>query len=90
MAQAPSSPGGSAASLNDPDDDVREEVVFAIGEIGTDDKPILDALEHAAEDPSPAVSSAAIEAIEKLEEDDDEDNGDAGKPATKKAPPKKS
>ena len=57
-------------AIKDPDDDVREEVVFAIGEIGTGAKPTLDALRSALQDSSHTVRAAAQEAIEKLQGDD--------------------
>ena len=52
---------------------MREEVVFAIGEIGTDAPPVIAALQQALQDPSPTVRGAAQEAIDKLQGDDDDD-----------------
>ena len=50
----------------------------------TDEKPVLDALEQALQDPSPVVREAAQEAIDKLQDDDDDDDAAAAK---KKRPP---
>ena len=61
-------------AIRDPDDDVREEIVFAIGEIGTDAPPVIAALQQALQDPSPTVRGAAQEAIDKLQGDDDDDD----------------
>ncbi|MHC5541904.1 HEAT repeat domain-containing protein, partial [Singulisphaera rosea] len=63
----------------DPDDDVRQEVAFALGEIGDNAKPALPALQAALQDRSGVVQTAAREAIDKIndtdgEEDDDSDN----------------
>ena len=70
-------------SLKDPDDDVREEVAFAIGEIGTDEKPIIGALRTAYSRFLPTVRAAAQEAIDKLQDDDDDDE-----PKKEDKPPK--
>ena len=61
-------------AIKDPDDDVREEIVFAIGEIGTDAPPVIAALQQALQDPSPTVREAAQEAIDKLQGDDDDED----------------
>jgi HEAT repeat protein len=71
-------------SIKDPDDDVREEVVFAIGEIGTDAPPTIAALQQALQDPSPTVRGAAQEAIDKLQDEDDEDEPKKGNTPAKK------
>jgi HEAT repeat protein len=79
---------GLIAAINDPDDDVREEIVFAIGEIGTNQMAAMNALHRALNDPSPVVREAAQEAIDKLEEDDDDEPA-ANNPAQPNAPAKK-
>jgi hypothetical protein len=66
------------------DDDVREELVFAIGEICIDAPPILAALQQALLDPSPTLRGAAQEALDKLQDDDDDDDAKKdGAPAEK-------
>jgi len=70
------------APLTTPDDDVRKEIVFAISEIRTDEKPVINALQQALKDLSPVVREAAQETIDKLQSDDDDNK----KATTKKAP----
>jgi HEAT repeat associated with sister chromatid cohesion len=53
--------------------------------MGSDTKPVMDALKRALMDSSPTVREAATEAIEKLEGDDDDDEPKKeNKPAAKK------